>query len=55
MGCKAPFRSCALAGQAKANLHPLAIYTIEFTSLYSGPTAHKDFEFRQDGHRKPIL
>src|SRR5271165_758884 len=31
-GCKAPFRRWALAGQAKATLHPLAFYTIEVTS-----------------------
>src|SRR5271165_7599858 len=31
-GCKVPFRRWALAGQAKATLHPLAFYTIEVTS-----------------------
>src|SRR5712692_275998 len=31
-GCKSPFRESGFAGQAKANLHPLAFYTIEVTS-----------------------
>jgi putative transposase len=32
MGCKSPFKESALARQAKANLHPPAFYTVEFTS-----------------------
>jgi hypothetical protein len=32
IGCRSPFLGSALACEAKANLHPLAFYTIEFTS-----------------------
>jgi hypothetical protein len=32
IGCRSPFSGSALACEAKANLHPLAFYTINVTS-----------------------
>jgi hypothetical protein len=38
IGCRSPFSGSALACEAKANLHPLAFYTINVTSPHGALT-----------------